>query len=73
MDRHLLERASRMFNSIADLRTEEDRRINEWFKAELAARDTCERCGQLADSEIHYVGTVDSHEFVRKRGEASDE
>ncbi len=37
MDRHLLERASRMFNRVADLRTEEDQRINEWFKAMLDA------------------------------------
>jgi hypothetical protein len=35
MDKHLLQRASRMFNSVADLRTEEDRRINEWFKSQI--------------------------------------
>lgn len=63
MDRHLLERASRMFNSIADLRTEEDRRINEWLKEQLAAHRECCRCGALADAEIHYIGTVDSHPF----------
>lgn len=63
MDRHLLERASRMFNSIADLRTEEDRRINEWFKAMLDLSSICARCGGAKDSDIHYVGTVDSHEF----------
>ena len=65
MDRHLLERASRMFNSIADLRTEEDRSINDWFKEQLAAHERCARCGAIADSDIHYIGTVDSHEFVR--------
>lgn len=65
MDRYLLERASRMFNSVADLRTEEDQRINDWFKHQLAAHDRCAKCGQLADSELHYVGTVDSHEFVK--------
>lgn len=63
MDRHLLERASRMFNSVADLRTEEDRRINEWFKAQLAASRRCARCGAIEDSDIHYIGTVDSHRF----------
>jgi NAD-dependent SIR2 family protein deacetylase len=25
----------------------------------------CARCGAVADAEIHYVGTVDSHEFVK--------
>ena len=64
MDRHLLARASRMFNSVADLRTEEDRRINGWFKEQLAASRRCAQCGALADNDIHYVGTVDSHEFV---------
>lgn len=64
MDRHLLARASRMFNSVADLRTEEDRRINDWFKERLAAWDRCVHCGAVKDAEIHYVGTVDSHEFV---------
>ena len=53
-----------MFNSIADLRTDEDRRINDWFKEQLAAHERCARCGAIADSELHYVGTVDSHEFV---------
>lgn len=64
MDRHLLERASRMFNSIADLRTEEDQRINSWFKERLAASVPCARCGAVADAEIHYIGTVDSHQFA---------
>jgi hypothetical protein len=64
MDKNLLARASRMFNSVADLRTEEDQRINEWFKTQFAAHDRCVRCGAVADAEIHYVGTVDSHEFV---------
>lgn len=63
MDRHLLERASRMFNSIADLRTEEDQRINDWFKAKLAESVKCARCGSSTDHEIHYIGTVDSHVF----------
>lgn len=73
MDRHLLERASRMFNSIADLRTEEDQRINEWFKDTLASYDRCARCGAVADAEIHYIGSVDSHEFVgpERRGAAA--
>jgi hypothetical protein len=53
-----------MFNSIADLRTEEDRAINDWFKAQLVAHNTCAKCGASPDSEIHYAGTVDSHEFV---------
>lgn len=63
MDRYLLQRASRMFNSVADLRTEEDRRINEWFKEQLTAHNVCADCGAVADAEIHYVGTVDSHQF----------
>lgn len=66
MNRALLQRASRMFNSIADLRDEKDRQINEWFKAQLAAHDRCVRCGALADAEIHYVGTVDSHAFTAR-------
>jgi hypothetical protein len=33
----LLSRASRVFNQGADLRTEQDRAINEWFKAAIAA------------------------------------
>ena len=53
-----------MFNSIADLRTEEDQRINEWFKEALAASEACAVCGQTRDSEQHYIGTVDSHEFI---------
>lgn len=65
MDKHLLARASRMFNSMADLRTEEDRRINEWFKEQLAAHEPCAQCGAVRDAEIHYIGTVDSHQFVR--------
>lgn len=65
MDRHLLERASRMFNSMADLRTEEDQRINDWFKARLAELEPCAQCGAVRDDEIHYIGTVDSHQFVR--------
>lgn len=52
-----------MFNAVADLRTEEDRAINEWFKQQLAASQPCARCGAVRDSEIHYGGTVDSHEF----------
>lgn len=52
-----------MFNSVADLRTEEDRRINEWFKAKLSEFERCSRCGQPRDSDLHYIGTVDSHEF----------
>lgn len=63
MDRYLLERASRMFNSVADLRTEEDQRINDWFKDALATSAPCLVCGQLKDNDIHYVGTVDSHSF----------
>jgi hypothetical protein len=63
MNRDLLERASRMFNSVADLRTEEDQRINEWFKRQLASYDRCAVCDRAADHELHYVGTVDSHEF----------
>lgn len=63
MDKHLLARASRMFNSVADLRTDEDQRINEWFKEQLAAATRCKRCGQSAESYVHYVGTVDSHAF----------
>ena len=70
MDRHLLARAARMFNSVADLRTEEDQRINEWFKWQLARHQRCRVCDQTADSELHYVGTVDSHEFVA--GETED-
>lgn len=65
MDRHLLERASRMFNSVADLRTEEDRRINDWFKHMIASHERCAVCDRTADHELHYVGTVDSHEFVK--------
>jgi len=53
-----------MFNSVADLRTEEDQRINEWLKAQLTAHQPCARCGAVQDAEIHYVGTVDSHEYV---------
>lgn len=64
MNRDLVARASRMFNSIADLRDEKDREINEWFKGQLAAADRCARCGASKDAEIHYIGTVDSHEFV---------
>lgn len=52
-----------MFNSVADLRTEEDQRINEWFKDRLAASEPCARCGEVAEAEIHYSGTVDSHPF----------
>ena len=63
MDRDLLARASRMFNTIADLRDERDQQINEWFKEQLVNHARCCRCGALRDSEIHYVGTVDSHEF----------
>lgn len=63
MDRHLLERASRMFNSIADLRIEDDQRINDWFKARLAESAVCAHCGLTKDADIHYVGTVDSHQF----------
>lgn len=66
MNRHLLERASRMFNSVADLRTEEDQRINQWFKDHLAASAQCVRCGRLEGDDIHYVGTVDSHTFEAK-------
>ena len=64
MDKHLLARASRMFNSVADLRTEEDQRINDWFKGMLAAHAKCARCGQPEGSELHYIGTVDSHKFA---------
>ena len=64
IDRHLLERASRVFNATADLRVEEDRRINEWFKAQLAASAPCAKCGGLPESDMHYVGTVDSHEYA---------
>ena len=70
MDRHLLARASRMFNSVADLRTDEDRRINEWFKGQLAAHTPCAECGAVADAEIHYAGTVDSHPFQPPTPEA---
>lgn len=63
MNRDLLARASRMFNQYADLRRDDDRRINEWFKEQLAGFDRCARCGAVRDSDIHYVGTVDSHEF----------
>jgi hypothetical protein len=63
VNRHLLERASRMFNSVADLRTEEDQRINEWFKERLATSAQCVRCGKPEGDDIHYVGTVDSHPF----------
>lgn len=64
MDRHLLARASRMFNATADLRDERDREINEWFKEQLRAAERCAVCDRTRDSELHYVGTVDSHEFV---------
>jgi hypothetical protein len=72
MDRHLLARASRMFNSVADLRTEEDRRINEWFKDAIAKASTCSQCGATADSDIHYAGTVDSHEFKAEAKESAE-
>ena len=72
MDRHLLERASRMFNSVADLRDEDDRRINEWFKEVLAASAKCAQCGTAPDHDIHYVGTVDSHPFVAQASDAVD-
>lgn len=66
IDRHLLARASRMFNSVADLRDEKDRRINEWFQDQLRRVQPCARCGATREAEIHYIGTVDSHEFIAR-------
>ena len=68
MDRHLLERALHMFNATANLRKEEDRKIHDWFTEQLAAHTPCARCGAVADAEIHYIGTVDSHHFEAEKG-----
>lgn len=69
MDKHLLERAYRIFIASADLNSETDRRIDDWLKAQISAHEQCASCGASRDSEIHYVGTVDSHVFVRPSGE----